>query len=104
MSSLFARSDKLVLTLAPEGTRRKTNHWKTGFHYIARVAQVPIVMGYLDFGNKQVGVSSAFYPVDDIEADFNRIHQFYQHRRGHHPEKESLIQVSPDISPRRTSK
>lgn len=93
MTELFAHSDKLVLALAPEGTRRKTNHWKTGFHYIARVAQVPIVMGYLDFGNRQVGISGAFYPSDDIEADFSRIRQFYQHRRGHHPEKESLIRV-----------
>jgi 1-acyl-sn-glycerol-3-phosphate acyltransferase len=93
MTDLFERSDSLVLALAPEGTRGKTDHWKTGFHYIARAAQVPILMAYLDFGHKQVGIGGMFYPSDDIEADFNQIRQFYANRRGRHPENESLIRV-----------
>ena len=93
MTDLYEHSEKFVLALAPEGTRSKTDHWKTGFHYIARAANVPIVMGYLDFGNKRVGVGGAFYAVDDMESDFKRIRQFYSHIRGKHPEKESLIQV-----------
>jgi 1-acyl-sn-glycerol-3-phosphate acyltransferase len=93
MADLFERSDSLVLALAPEGTRGKTDHWKTGFHYIARAAQVPILMAYLDFGHKQVGIGGMFYPSNDIEADFNQIRQFYANRRGRHPENESLIRV-----------
>jgi 1-acyl-sn-glycerol-3-phosphate acyltransferase len=93
MTDLFARSERLVLALAPEGTRSKTDHWKTGFHYIARAAHVPILMVYLDFGHKQVGTGDMFYPGDDIEADFNLIRQFYANRRGKNPENESLIQV-----------
>lgn len=93
MTELFACSERLVLTLAPEGTRRKTDHWKTGFYYIARAANVPIVMAYLDYEHKQVGIGGTFYPGDDIETDFNQIRQFYQNRRGKIPENESLIQV-----------
>ena len=93
MTDLFERSDRLVLALAPEGTRSKTDHWKTGFHYIARAANVPIVLGYLDFGNKQVGMGGTFYPSEDIEADFARIREFYKDRRGKNPENASLIQV-----------
>jgi 1-acyl-sn-glycerol-3-phosphate acyltransferase len=93
MAELFARSDQLVLALAPEGTRKKIDHWKTGFYYIARAAKVPIVLGYLDYGHKQVGIGGAFYPGNDIEADFNQIRRFYKNRRGKIPENESLIEV-----------
>jgi len=93
MADLFNRSEHLVLALAPEGTRSKTDHWKTGFHSIARAANVPILMAYLDYGIKQVGIGGMFYPGDDIEEDFKRIREFYQDRRGKNPEKESLIQV-----------
>ncbi len=93
MTDLFERSEQLVLALAPEGTRTKTDHWKTGFHFIARAANVPIMMVYLDFGNKQLGISDLFYPGEDIEADFAQIRLFYANRRGKNPEQESLIQV-----------
>jgi 1-acyl-sn-glycerol-3-phosphate acyltransferase len=93
MADLFGCSEQLVLALAPEGTRSKTDHWKTGFHYIARAANVPIVMAYLDFGHKQVGTSDLFYPSEDIEADFVQIRHFYKDRIGKNPENQSLIQV-----------
>ena len=54
---------------------------------------VPIVLGYLDYGRKQVGTGGAFYPGNDIEADFNQIRQFYKNRRGETPENESPIEV-----------
>ena len=93
MTDLFERSDRLVLALAPEGTRSKIDHWKTGFHYIARAANVPIVMACLDFGHKEVGVGGIFNPSDDIEADFKLIREFYHDRHGQNPEQASLIQV-----------
>ncbi len=93
MADLFAQSERLVLALAPEGTRKKRDHWKTGFYYIAHTANVPIVMGYLDYEHKQVGIGGAFYPGNDIETDFNQIRQFYKNRQGKNPKNESLIQV-----------
>jgi len=93
MTDLFNRSDSLVLALAPEGTRSKTDHWKTGFHSIARAANVPVLMAYLDYENKQVGIGGLFYPGDDIDADFCLIREYYRDRRGKNPENESLIQV-----------
>jgi 1-acyl-sn-glycerol-3-phosphate acyltransferase len=93
MADLFARSSQLILALAPEGTRSKTDHWKTGFHFIARAANVPILMGYLDFGHKRLGIDGMFYPGDDIEADFSMIREFYKNIVGKNPENTSLIQV-----------
>ena len=92
-TDLFNQSEHLIFALAPEGTRSKTNHWKTGFYHIARAAKVPIAMGYLDFGKKQVGVSDSFYPGDDIEADFRLIAEYYKDKQGKNPENTSLIRV-----------
>jgi 1-acyl-sn-glycerol-3-phosphate acyltransferase len=93
ISELFSHSERLILALAPEGTRSKTDHWKTGFYHIARAAKVPIVMGYLDHGHKQVGIGGTFYPGDDIEEALDQIREFYKNRHGKFPLKESSIQV-----------
>jgi 1-acyl-sn-glycerol-3-phosphate acyltransferase len=93
MADRFVTSDRPILALAPEGTRVKEDHWKTGFYHIARAAKVPIAMAYLDYGKKQVGFGSLFYPGDDIEEVFTRIRAFYKDRRGKYPEQESLIRV-----------
>ncbi|NRD22508.1 1-acyl-sn-glycerol-3-phosphate acyltransferase [Winogradskyella litoriviva] len=78
ISKLFKESDEFRLTLAPEGTRKKVDKWKTGFYYIAKTANVPIIMFTLDFKNKQNKVSEPFYPTDDMEADFKYMHSFYE--------------------------
>lgn len=93
ITRMFEDSDRLVFALAPEGTRSKTDHWKTGFYYIAKAAHVPIVMGYLDFGHKQAGLGGAFYPGGDIEADLRRIREFYRDRPGKRPENASIIRA-----------
>jgi len=93
MTDLFEQSDSLIFALAPEGTRSKTDHWKTGFHFIARAADVPIVMAYLDFAQKEVGIGGVLYPGDDIEADFEQIRKYYEGKSGKNPLQASLIQV-----------
>jgi len=90
---LFAQSDRLVLGMAPEGTRSKIDHWKTGFHYIARAAGVPILMAYFDYPRKRVGIEEMFYPSEDIRVDLDRIRAFYAGRRGKNPEQEGQIRV-----------
>ena len=92
MTDLFNRSEKMILALAPEGTRSETDHWKSGFYYIARAAGVPIAMAYLDYGKKQLGIGGGFYPSEDIQDAFRRIREFYRDRKGKYPEKASLIQ------------
>jgi len=93
MAELFAGPESLVLALAPEGTRDKKDHWKTGFYHIARAAKVPIAMAYLDYGRKEVGLGGTFYPETDIGPVFDRIREFYRDRKGKYPEQASLIQA-----------
>ena len=47
--NVFNSSDSLYLVITPEGTRKYTTQWKKGFYYIAQAAQVPVLLGYIDF-------------------------------------------------------
>lgn len=93
LAALFEKTDHMVLALAPEGTRKKTDHWKTGFYHIAVAAQVPIVMVSLDFGCKQVELGGAFMPSGDIQADFEIIREFFKDRHGKIPQNASNIKT-----------
>lgn len=87
----FADDPGFKLGLAPEGTRSATDHWKSGFHYIARAAGVPIVMGWLDYPTRRIGMGGAFLPDDDVEHTFARVRAFYAPFRGRYPDKQSRI-------------
>lgn len=75
--ALTQASGALQLVVAPEGTRSKTRQWKTGFYHIAVSAKVPIVMAYIDYEDKIVGLGPLFYPTGDIDADMLIIKAFY---------------------------
>lgn len=85
----FNSSDNLHLAIAPEGTRRPVRRWKTGFHTIARAANVPVYLAYFDWGTKHVGYSQKVELTDDAQADMVRIQQLYaqMNLQGKHPEK-----------------
>ncbi|MEJ2383736.1 MAG: lysophospholipid acyltransferase family protein [Xanthomonadales bacterium] len=89
----FDESETFKLGLAPEGTRSATDHWKSGFHHIARAASVPIVMGWLDYPTKRIGMGGAFMPDDDVQHTFDRVRAFYAPYRGRYPEKASAIRA-----------
>lgn len=75
-------NEPLQLIVPPEGTRRKTRHWKTGFYYIAQSAQVPIILAYMDYETKRSGMGPLFEPTGDIDADMAHIKAFYQPFKG----------------------
>jgi 1-acyl-sn-glycerol-3-phosphate acyltransferase len=75
--NVFNEKEVFRLALSPEGTRKKTTKWKTGFYYIAKGAKVPIVMATLDFKNKQVKFSGPYYTTDDKEKDFEYFKSFF---------------------------
>ncbi len=70
-------SDTMYLAIAPEGTRKKTRRWKTGFHTIARECNVPIYLGYFDWKNKRVGKGVRFIPTNDSKEDLQKIMAHY---------------------------
>ena len=93
---LFGSHDQLILTLSPEGTRNKTDYWRTGFYYMALNAGVPIVLARLDYSTKQGGFGPVIWPSGEIEKDLEIIRRFYQGTKGKFPEKMGDIRIKSD--------
>jgi len=81
----FARRDRFVLTIAPEGTRSKVRAWRSGFYHIAMGAGVPIVLGFMDYAKRVGGLGPAIMPTGDYRADMMRIAQTYRDVTPRHP-------------------
>ena len=77
-AQLFKERNKFRLALSPEGTRKKVEKWKTGFYFIAKTAQVPIVLVAFDYGKKEIKISEPIHPTENQEADFKRYHAFFE--------------------------
>ncbi len=89
----FDQADEMVLTISPEGTRSKTDHWKSGFYHIATTAKVPICLAYVDYSNKKLGFAEVLYPSGDIVADMEIIAKFYNNIKGKHPQKQGPVRL-----------
>ena len=87
MAAEFARRDRFRLAITPEGTRKRVDEWKRGFYYIALKAGVPIQLGYIDYGRKEVGIMETFRPTGDAEADIQYIRSRYEGMTGNHSER-----------------
>lgn len=90
---LYDSQEKLVLAIAPEGTRSKTRYWKTGFYTIAHRAEVPIGFGYIDYSRKMIGLEKVIVATGDISQDFKIIKEYYQNITGRYPEKQGDIRI-----------
>jgi 1-acyl-sn-glycerol-3-phosphate acyltransferase len=75
--AMFNARDKLIVALAPEGTRKPVTKWKSGFYRIAVSAGVPIVPGYFDNRRRVVGMAPPFFPTGNAEADIEELRAFY---------------------------
>lgn len=87
IASIFEKKDEFRLAIAPEGTRKKVTEWKTGFYYIAKKANVPILPVAFDYGKKEVKLMQLFEPTGDIEADVKVLQSKYAGVVGKFPEK-----------------
>ncbi len=98
MIDTFARTDDLVLAIAPEGTRGRAPAWRTGFYRIAAGAGVPIVPGYMDYARLRGGTGPALVPTGDYAADMAVLARFYAGIMGKHPERMSPIVASTNAA------
>ncbi len=86
LAERFAHSERLSIAITPEATRKPNRNWKLGFYYIALKAQVPIVLAYIDYKEKRIGLTRAIVPSGNVERDMDEIKAFYAGHQGKHPE------------------
>jgi 1-acyl-sn-glycerol-3-phosphate acyltransferase len=74
--------DRMMLMVPAEGTRSKTEYWKSGFYRIAVEAQVPIVLAFVDGNTRTGGFGPSIMPSGNVEADMDKIREFYEGMQG----------------------
>ncbi len=82
----FEGAPSRVLVIAPEGTRRKVERFKTGFLHIARGAGVPVLLVGLDYGARAVRIGPLLEVGEDIEAERRRVEAHFARIPGRHPQ------------------
>jgi 1-acyl-sn-glycerol-3-phosphate acyltransferase len=87
----FRERESMWLAIAPEGTRARAAHVKSGFYKLALAAGVPLALGYIDYGTRTVGIDTYLTLTGDQDIDLGRIRQFYAGKQGRRPELASEI-------------
>lgn len=96
MEREFRGNDVFRLAIAPEGTRSRTDYWKSGFYHLARATGVPLALGYIDYPGREIGIGAYVELTGDGAADMERLRAFYEGRRGRHPQNQSPIRLRDD--------
>lgn len=99
MRQRFAEIDRLAVVMSPEGTRRRTDHWRSGFYQIALGADVPIVPVYIDWAHKIACIGEPITPTGDVRADMDRIRHFMAPGKGKHPEDAAPVRLRDETTP-----
>ena len=86
----FNEKDFFRLTITPEGTRKKNGNWKNGFLRIAYGAKQPIVLSFIDYEKKEIGVLDVYQPTFDFDQDMKNIKNYYRDIKGKIPENFSI--------------
>jgi len=85
--SAFKENEKLVISIAPEGTRKKVNKWKMGFYFIANKAEIPIVIAKIDYGKKEIEFGPKIDLTDDRDGDIKKIMDCFKNVTPKHVDK-----------------
>jgi 1-acyl-sn-glycerol-3-phosphate acyltransferase len=100
MVDAFATVPHLVLVVPTEGTREKSEYWKSGFYHIARQAGVPIVPSFLDFGRKLGGFGPAMTATNNVRSDMQYFRDFYSGMQGKFPLQFGPIRLHEEDNPK----
>ena len=94
-AALIRARDRVIIGIAPEGTRSNSKYWKTGFYHIAHQAAVPIVFAFLDYARKVGGLGPMMQTTGDIEEDLEEIRQYYKGVTAKNPALVGEIAIKP---------
>jgi 1-acyl-sn-glycerol-3-phosphate acyltransferase len=75
-----------LIAMSPEGTRAKTEKFKTGFLRIAEAVEGRIFLASFDFGNKRIFLDKFFNPSGDNDHDLAFTKEYFTQFQAKHPE------------------
>ena len=86
ISGIYKAREEFVLIITPEGTRSPNANWKRGFHHVARAAEVPILVVYVDSAVRTIGIEGLMEPSVDIDGDMQKLKTFFDGKKGLKPD------------------
>ncbi len=90
--------ERFLVVITPEATRSKVEYWKSGFYRIARDAELPVIMGFIDRRRMACGVGPHFMLSGDVKADMDRIRSNYEGFVGVRPGLESVPRLKDETT------
>ena len=84
-ADMIAKEERVLLGIAPEGTRTRGTPWRSGFYNIAMAAKVPILPAAFDYGRRSLTLFPLFEPTGNFEADLAKLQALYRDVRGRNP-------------------
>ncbi len=93
VADLLKNAEELHIVVSPEGWIKKVTKWNKGFYHMAKKAGVPIVVGYLDYDKKEMGVKEVIYDISDFDVVMKRINHIYKDVKGKNPEQFALQEL-----------
>ena len=85
ISGIYEEREEFVLIITPEGTRSPNANWKRGFHHVARAAEVPILVVYVDSAVRTIGIEGLMEPSKDVDGDIQKLKTFFDGKKGLKP-------------------
>ncbi len=98
MAKTCAGSENFYLAITPEGTRSGVPHMKSGFYRLARLANIPVGLGCIDYARREVGILGYLTLTGDETADLATLAEAYAGRRGKYPAQQGPF-MFPDATP-----
>lgn len=90
VAELLINAEQLHIVVSPEGRIKKVTKWNKGFYHMAKKANVPIVVGYLDYEKKEIGIKKIIYDISDFDEVMKQINTSYKDVKGKNPEQFAL--------------
>lgn len=99
MADVLTRRERFILAITPEGTRRRTEAWKSGFYHIALAAAAPVVPVSFDYGRKEVGLGKALAMTGDKEKDVAALREFFEDVTPRFPDRFGPVRFRDEPGP-----
>tara|TARA_B100000963_G_C22534434_1_gene629094 strand:+ start:302 stop:847 length:546 start_codon:yes stop_codon:yes gene_type:complete len=90
ISQMFDKYDIFRIAIAPEGTRKYVNDWKSGFYHIAVKANCNILPVAFDWKKREVKIFQLFSVTDSFADDIKFLKSLFKGVQGKIPENSNL--------------
>ncbi len=99
MTEVFAEHQRagtfLWLGLSPEGTRKRTDGWRSGFYQLAMATQLPLAIVRFDYGQKVLKFECFVKLTGNVDVDYAYLQKMYEGVKGFHIDNAAPIKPLP---------